>query len=85
MSKPINQDVIVYCGMDHGIDGRDQGRVMYAYLDEWQLQRRIDRDKNKAWRTVEKRIVNLVEVKAQALKKLDGIEKLALGVEEYPS
>lgn len=80
-----NKDVIVYCGMDYGIDGRDKERVMYAYLDQAALQRRIDRDKNKAWRTIEKRIVNLHDVREQVIKRLDGVEKLALGIEEYPS
>jgi hypothetical protein len=80
-----NKDVIVYCGMDYGIDGRELGRVMYAYLDEKALQRRIDRDKNKAWRTIEKRIVNLHVIREQIIKRLDGVEKLALGIEEMPS
>ncbi len=80
-----NKDVIVYCGMDHGIDGREVGRVMYAYLDVGALQRRISRDKNKAWRTVEKRIVNLHVVREQVVKRLDGVEKLALEIEEMPS
>ncbi len=77
--------VIVYCGMDHGVDGREVGRVMYAYFDAGALQRRIDRDKNKAWRTIEKRIVNLHVVREQVVKRLDGVEKLALEIEEMPS
>ena len=80
-----NKDVIVYCGMDYGIDGREAGRVVYAYLDAGALQRRIDRDKNKAWRTIEKRIVNLHVIREQVIKRLDGVEKLALGIEEMPS
>lgn len=83
--NPLNKDVIVYCGMDHGIDGRDKGKVMYAYLTMPQLQGRINDDPNKAWRTVEKRIVNLFEVQKAALRKLDAIEIMALAMKRLPA
>lgn len=89
---PLDKDVIVYCGMDYGVDGwirdgvdgRGPAKVMYAYLTPEQLDRRIADDKNKAWRTVEKKIVNLATVKAQALAKLDGIEKMAINMMQLP-
>ena len=85
MKKPsktdrMNKDVIVYCATDHGIDGREVTKVMYAALHEDQLKALIAADPNKAWRQVEKRIVNLAYLKIEALAKLDGIEKLALKV-----
>jgi hypothetical protein len=53
---------------------------MYASLHEATLNSMILHDPNKAWRTVEKRIVNLAYTKTTLLKSLDGIQRLALEI-----
>lgn len=76
----MNKDVIVYCAMDHGVDGRAPGRVMYASLDEAMLNKQIAADPNRAWRTIQKKVVNLAALKVVTMKNLDGVQRLALEV-----
>jgi hypothetical protein len=76
--NPMDKDNIVYCAMDSGVDGRAIPYCIYASLSENALDQRLFLDPNRAYITKTKMIVNLAEVRRDALTKLNGIEKLAL-------
>lgn len=72
--------VIVYTATDSGIDGRAPTTVLYASLSEAERDAMIEADPSRAWRGKSEVIVDLSVVAAQALAKLDGIDRLALNL-----
>ena len=71
---------IVYVATDNGVDGRGKSRVKLASFDESELKQQYDVDKNKNWLTRGEKIIDVSFVRTQAIKKLDAIERLVLGL-----
>ena len=74
---------IVYIATDHGIEGKEKESIVYASFDEDQLKALHKTDKSKAWRTLTERIVDVEQAKKQALSKLNGIDRLVLGLPNW--
>lgn len=71
---------IVYSSVDYGIDGMGKRRVLYSSFDESEIDSLIKKDKAGAWRTKEETIVDVELQRKKALSKLDGIDRLVLGL-----
>ena len=56
---------------------------MYASFDEDELKQIYNRDKSKNWRTLTEVIVNVDKARSEALAKLDGIDRLVLGLPNW--
>lgn len=76
---------IAYLVTDSGIDGREPTRVMYATFDEKERDALLAADKSKAWRSTSEQIVDVTAAQAKALNKLDGIDRLVLGLPAWPA
>lgn len=76
---------IVYVVNDNGIDGRAPTRTLYASFDEKERDAMLEKDKAKPWRSTDEVIIDDVVAKNQALAKLDGIDRLVLGLSAWPS
>lgn len=74
-------DQIVYFVVSKpgGVDGRDGsdqgGQVLYASFDKDIAQKHCN-----AWSRVEPRVIDLVQAKQEALKKLDPLDRLILKI-----
>lgn len=75
---------IVFVATDNGIDGREPTQIMYAAFSEEERDALIEEDKSKAWRSKGELIVNVDEARRKALAKLDGIDRLVLGLPAWP-
>jgi len=71
---------IAYIATDSGIDGREKTRIAYAFWSERERDDHFDEDKNKDWKTKGELIVDEAVQKNQALAKLDGLDRLAIGL-----
>ena len=71
---------IAYLITDSGIDGMDKMSIMQAFWEEHDRDLALKEDKNKAWRSVSEVIVNVEPDKKQARAKLNGLERLLLGI-----
>jgi len=71
---------IVYTIIDSGVDGREKSRTVYASFLELERDERFDKDPSKAWKMKGESIVDVGTARAQALAKLDGLDKLVLGL-----
>ncbi len=76
-------DVIVYCAVDSGVDGREAPRVLYAAFSQVELNAMLARDLSRKHRAVEKKIINVRDTKQAAIKKLDGVDRLVLGLTRW--
>lgn len=76
---------IVYFATDNGVDGRAPTSVMYASFSEKERDAMIDADASKAWRGKGEKIIDEKTAQAQALAKLDGIDRLVLGLSPWPA
>lgn len=72
--------IIAYTVIDNGIEGKEKNRIVYADGDETLRDKWFSNAKNKAWYRKSEQIVNIEEVKKAALAKLDGIDKMLLGI-----
>lgn len=72
---------IVYLIVDNGIEGRDPDNIVRAFWDEQQRDSSFDGDKNKNWYRKTEIIVDEERSKKEALTKLNGLDKLVLGLE----
>lgn len=75
---------IAYLATDNGIDGREPTKVMYASFDEKERDALLNADKSKAWRSKAEQIVDVEAARKKALAKLDGIDRLVLGLPAWP-
>lgn len=73
---------IVYTANDNGVDGKEKTNVIFATFDEDELKIKHEADINKNWITLGEEIVEVDSRKKQALSKLDGIDKLVLGIDD---
>lgn len=76
---------IVYLAVDNGIDGLSKTNVLYAAFTEVERDAMIEADKSKAWRSKKEVIVDPAVARNQALAKLDGIDRLVLGLPAWPN
>lgn len=75
---------IVYVATDSGMDGMAPTKVLYASFDEAERDAMIEADKSKPWRSKDERIIDVDHAIAKALSKLDGIDRLVLGLKPWP-
>lgn len=75
---------IVYVATDSGIDGRAPEKVLYAAFDEQTRDNLVAADKSRNWRGKKEVIVDVSLARKQALAKLDGIDRLVLGLKPWP-
>ena len=71
---------IAFTITDSGMDGMSKTHVMQAFWNEKERDVVLSKDKNKAWRSTGEMIVEPDQARRQALAKLNGIDKLALGL-----
>ncbi len=71
---------IVYTITDNGVDGRDRTSTVYASFTESERDERLSREPSKAWKEKGETIVDVGTARAQALAKLDGLDRLVLGL-----
>ena len=76
---------IVYYVVDNGIEGTGKDRILYASFDENELDQKLSKDPSKNWRTKKEKILDEGPATAQALSKLNGIERLLLGLPAWPA
>lgn len=76
---------IVFGVTDSGVDGREVTKVLYASFDEKERDAMLAKDKSKAYRGVNEAIVDVESRRKQALAKLDGIDRLVLGLPAWPA
>ena len=76
---------IIYTATDSGIDGREPTKVLYASFSEAERDAMVEADASKAWRGKSEKIIDTESAIAQALAKLDGIDRLVLGLSSWPS
>lgn len=74
---------IIYLVNDEGIDGMAPSRTLYASFDEKERDDLLAKDKSKAWRVKAEKIIDTDTAKTQALAKLDGIDRLVLGLPSW--
>lgn len=75
---------IAYLATDNGVDGREPTTVMYASFDEKERDALLNADKAKAWRSKGEQLVDVEAARKKALAKLDGIDRLVLGLPAWP-
>lgn len=81
---------IAYIITDSGVDGREPTRIVTATYTEAERAALLANDTARNWRSVAEVIIDPVSARAQALAKLDGVDRLALGLpswhaETYPA
>lgn len=70
----------VFLALDHGQDGRDRESIRFASTVEAERDQFIETSKVKQYLSKADRVIDLAEQHDKALKKLDGLDKLALGL-----
>ena len=76
---------IVYVVTDSGIDGLAPTTVLYASFEERERDAMVEADKAKAWRSKAEKIIDVASARAQALAKLDGVDRLVWGLPAWPN
>lgn len=71
---------IAYVITSSGEDGRAPKEIEKAFWHEHERDKAFDKDRNKAYLSKEDIIVDADKAKAEAMTKLDGLEKLVLGL-----
>lgn len=75
---------IVYVAIDNGIDGRDKDSILYAAYSDLEIAALFAADKSKAWRRMTHQTIDPAVAYQQALAKLNGIDRLVLGLKPWP-
>jgi hypothetical protein len=75
-------DKIVYLVTDSGMDGSAPAVAIFASYDEHERDIWHETDKNKAYHSVSKRIVEVEKEEAKAIRKLDAVDKLLLDLNQ---
>lgn len=76
---------IVYTVIDSGVDGREPAKVLYATFSETERDALLEQDAAKAWRSKAEAIVDEAAAVGEALAKLNGVDRLVLGLSAWPS
>lgn len=84
--EPITGDLrIAYLVTDSGVDGREPTKVLYATFDPHLRRALLNNDASKAHRSTSETIIDVKKARANALAKLDGIDRLVLNLRPWPS
>ena len=73
---------IAFTIIDNGIDGREPARIVYAAWNDAARDAALARNPNKAYLRPDEQIVDVDKAKAAALAKLNGLDRLLLGLAE---
>ena len=77
---------IAYTIVDNDVDGRGPSRIVAAYMFEEKRDEAFEANKNKNYLSKGEVIVDKEKRKAEALAKLDGIDRLVLGLDkDFPN
>ena len=71
---------IAFLIVSNGVDGRDKTHIWGAWLHESERDKAFDALRDKNFHSKEDRIIDADLLKVEVLKKLDGLEKLVLGL-----
>lgn len=71
---------IAYCIADNGVDGMEKTNIIYASKSEEDRDKAFEGNKNKAFLRKTEEIVDELKAKTEAESKLNGIDKLVLGL-----
>ncbi len=71
---------IAYLIIDNGCDGRERDNIIYASWDETERDNALEKSPNKGYYRTDEKIVNEGHTRENALAKLNGIERLTLGL-----
>ena len=74
-------DKIAYLSVDHGMDGMGQESIVRAVWTRKERDALANADKNKAYQRSVERIVEMENAHKDALKKLNALDKLVLGLD----
>jgi hypothetical protein len=72
---------IAYTINDNGVDGRCRTRIVDAFWDEEERDEAFESNKNKDYLSKGEQIVDVEDAKKEALCKLNGLDRLLLGLE----
>ena len=78
-------DKIVYLVVDHGMDGRASEKVMFASYSEVIRDTWFNKNPNRNYYGKTKRIVEVETETNRAMRRLDGVERLLLNLEQRPA
>jgi hypothetical protein len=84
-TKGDNMKRIAYLVNDNGVDGMGQTRTLYATFDASERDALLELDKSKAWRSTAETIIDEEKAVETALAKLNGIDRLVLGLRPWPA
>lgn len=74
----------IFLIIDNGEDGRGKSTIIHAFTDEIVRDDILENHPNKNYYRSEDRIVDLTVHRKLAIDKLDGLDKLALDIEDIP-
>lgn len=74
----------IFLIVDHGMEGRDKESIQYAFTDETERDQCYEKHPNKGYYTTVDRVVDLEAHRVEALRKLNGLDKLALNLQDTP-
>lgn len=74
----------IFLIVDNGCDGRAKTSIIHAFTDEKVRDTALADHPNKGYYRPEDRVVDLETQRNLALTKLDGLDMLALGIENVP-
>ena len=74
---------IVYIAVDNDIEGNEEDDILYASFNEDELKSLHNKDKSKNYRKLSEIIVDVDVARANALAKLDGVDRLILGLPSW--
>lgn len=76
---------IVYTATASGVDGLGMPKPLYASFDEKTRDAMVESDKAKNWRSKSECIIDPAVAYQQALSKLNGVDRLVLGLKPWPN
>jgi hypothetical protein len=77
--------IIAYCVVDNGEDGRAPTNILYAAMTEKKRDELLAEDPSKNYRSTMEKVIDKDEAREKALAKLDGIDRMVLGLSRWPS
>lgn len=75
-------DAIVYLATHHGINGRDRESIRFASFDERTTQDWIDANPDRNWLSFVMRVIKVKPSTDKAMRRIDGLDRLLLGIEQ---
>jgi hypothetical protein len=69
----------------NGGDGREPTKILYAAMAEKKRDELLAEDPSKNFRSTTEQVIDKEEARAKALAKLDGIDRMVLGLAPWPA